>query len=129
VVGRGALDVQVVRGDATDMPVDDASFDVVVCFTMLPHLPSTEAQDVLLRETARALRPRGTMVGNDSRWGPLFALARVGDTMTLVDPTTWPERLRAAEFHDACCDRQRAEFRSRTPTMSGRLAAPACSPC
>jgi SAM-dependent methyltransferase len=79
-----AVDVR--HGDATALPFRPASFDAVVCFTMLHHLPSSAAQDRLFAEAAGVLRPGGVFAGSDSRWGPLFALAHVGDTCTLVEP-------------------------------------------
>lgn len=56
-------DVTVLNGDARDMPLPDASMDVVVCFTMLHHLPSSSAQDELFAEAARVLRPGGHVRG------------------------------------------------------------------
>jgi SAM-dependent methyltransferase len=48
-LGRRLPDVDVYHGDATALPLGDATFDVVVCFTMLHHVPSRELQDRLLR--------------------------------------------------------------------------------
>ena len=42
------------------------------------------------------LRPGGVFAGRDSQWGPLSAIAHLGDTLLLVDPVGLPERLRAA---------------------------------
>lgn len=86
-------DVTVLHADARSLPLPAAGFDAVVCFTMLHHLPSPEAQDALFTEAARVLRPGGTFAGSDSLFGPLFALAHVGDTMTLVDPAGLAPRL------------------------------------
>ena len=47
--------VQVLAGDASVMPLADASFDTVVCFTMLHHLPSKILQDRVLAEVLRVL--------------------------------------------------------------------------
>lgn len=47
-----------VCADATSLPFDDASFDVVICSQTLYHLPLHQA----LREFARVLRPEGTLV-------------------------------------------------------------------
>src|SRR4051794_11724748 len=93
-----APDVEVHRADATDLPFDDGMFDVVVCFTMLHHVPSTELQDQLFAQAHRVLGPSGVFAGSDSRWGPLFALAHLGDTMQLVDPDELPGRLVTAGF-------------------------------
>lgn len=111
-------DVTVLNGDARDMPLPDASMDVVVCFTMLHHLPSSSAQDELFAEAARVLRPGGTFAGSDSRFGPLFAIAHIGDTMTLVDPGGLPSRLRAAGLTDigTAVTGRALRFRARRPT-------------
>ena len=101
---RRRPDVAVVEASATAVPLPDASFDVVLCFTVLHHLPDAAAQDQLLAEARRVLRPGGTFAGSDSRWGPLFALAHVRDTMTLVDPATFAERLSAAGFGEVSVD-------------------------
>lgn len=45
--------------DATAIPVEDASFDVVLCTEVLEHVP--EPQQVI-REFARILRPGGTLL-------------------------------------------------------------------
>ena len=87
---------EVRRAHATDLPFVSATFDVVVCFTMLHHVPTVALQDRLFTEAARVLRPGGIFAGSDSRWGPLFAVAHLRDTMRLVDPRTLPERLAAA---------------------------------
>jgi hypothetical protein len=47
-------------GDATAMSLPDNAFSAVVCFTMLLHLPSAEAQNNLFAE---ALADRLTRAG------------------------------------------------------------------
>lgn len=105
--------VDVRHGDATALPFDTASFDVVLCFTMLHHIPTSDLQDRLLSEARRVLRPGGVFAGSDSRWGPLFALAHAGDTLHLIDPDTFETRLRGAGFVDVTSDRRRSMFRFR----------------
>ena len=51
--GRGLV---VVRGDATALPVDDASFDLVMAFDVLEHILD---HDTAVAEVRRALRPDG----------------------------------------------------------------------
>ncbi|MGH3448026.1 MAG: class I SAM-dependent methyltransferase [Nocardioidaceae bacterium] len=106
-----AAEVRVVNADATALPFPDATFDAVVCFTMLHHVPTVELQNQLFGEAHRVLRSRGVFAGSDSRWGPLFALAHIGDTMQLVDPTTIEDRLRDAGFDTATTERRRSTFR------------------
>jgi SAM-dependent methyltransferase len=101
------------------MSFDDASFDAVVCFTMLHHVPSAEMQDRLLAEAARVLRPGGVFAGSDSISNWRFRLLHVFDTMVLVDPKKFPDRLRAAGFIDAevevNADGTSFRFRARKP--------------
>lgn len=87
---------RVVHADATSLPFAPMTFDVVLSFTMLHHLPDSAAQTRLFAEARRVLRPGGVFAGIDSVRGVLFALAHVGDTMTLIPPEDFPERLRRA---------------------------------
>ena len=45
---------------ATDLPFEDASFDTVVCWEVLEHLPKTSEQRAF-DEIHRVLRPGGTL--------------------------------------------------------------------
>ncbi|GAB3029852.1 hypothetical protein GCM10011376_13850 [Nocardioides flavus (ex Wang et al. 2016)] len=110
--------VEVHHGDATALPFGAGSFDAVVCFTMLHHLPSSAAQDRLYAEAARVLRPGGVFAGSDSRGGPLFALVHLGDTYTPVDRERLPGRLRAAGFPGGGVDTRRDSFRFRAQLSS-----------
>ncbi|WP_219419343.1 class I SAM-dependent methyltransferase [Pseudonocardia nigra] len=93
-------EVDVRTGDGAQLPFPDASFDTVVCFTMLHHVPSAAHQDRLFAEAARVLRPGGTFAGSDSRISLRFRLLHIGDTMVVVDPAGLPDRLRAAGLTD-----------------------------
>lgn len=101
---RAPDNVRVLCEDATRMSLGDASVDAAVCFTMLHHVPSAALQDQLLREVARVLRPGGIFAGTDSLYSVPFRLLHVFDTMVVVDPETFPARLRAAGFHDVSVD-------------------------
>ncbi len=50
------------QGDATQLPFDGASFDVVLSFLMLHHVVEWEAA---VAEAARVLKPGGAFVGYD----------------------------------------------------------------
>lgn len=106
--------IDVVQGDATDLPFEDDRFTAVVCFTMLHHIPSRDLQDRAFKEFARVLRPAGTFAGTDSvGTGSLFKLIHIGDTMVLLDPIRLPERLRAAGFSEPVVERHDGSFRFR----------------
>jgi SAM-dependent methyltransferase len=112
--------VTVVQGDATAMPFDDGRFSAVVCFTMLHHLPSPSAQDKLLAEVARVLRPGGLFAGTDNLGtGLLFRLLHVGDTLVPVGPDGLPARLRAAGLGDAEIRRSERSFRFHARKPAG----------
>lgn len=55
-----------VDGDATALPFDDASVDVLRCERVFQHLPDAAAA---AREFARVLAPGGRLVVIDSDWG------------------------------------------------------------
>lgn len=108
-----APNVTVRCADATAMPLETGAFDSVVCFTMLHHVPSAALQDRLLAEAARVLRPGGIFAGRDSRYSRTFGLLHLFDTMTVVDPQTFPARLEAAGFTGVRVDLSPSAFRFR----------------
>jgi SAM-dependent methyltransferase len=105
--------VTIVRQDATAMSFPSASFDAALSFTMLHHVPSKELQDRLLSEIARVLRPGGIFAGVDSLSSRGFRLLHLFDTMVVVDPARFPERLEAAGFMDVQVDVNPYAFRFR----------------
>ena len=83
----------------TLLPFADAEFSAVVCMTMLHHLPDAAAQDRLLAQARRVLRPGGVLCGRTTWAGDSrFRLIHLGDSRTVVDPGPLPARLRAAGF-------------------------------
>jgi SAM-dependent methyltransferase len=86
------------------MSFPDATFDGALSFTMLHHVPSKAMQNRLLAEVARVLRPGGVFAGTDSLYSRSFRLLHLLDTMVVVDPDTFPERLRKAGFDDVQVD-------------------------
>jgi len=55
----GAANVAFARGDATSLPFEDASFDLVTCFEVIEHVGEQRA---VIAELARVLRPGGMML-------------------------------------------------------------------
>lgn len=110
VAGRN---VTVLHQDATAMSFPDATFDGAVSLTMLHHVPSADLQNRLLAEVARVLRPGGVFAGVDSLYSRSFRLLHLFDTMVVVDPHTFPERLRGAGFTDVHVDVNPYAFRFR----------------
>jgi ubiquinone/menaquinone biosynthesis C-methylase UbiE len=53
---------RVTVGDATDLPFEDASFDITVSFLMLHHVGDWESA---VGEAVRVLRPGGRFLGYD----------------------------------------------------------------
>ena len=110
--------IRVLCEDATAMSLADRSFDAAVCFTMLHHVPSAALQDRLLAEVARVLRPGGVFAGTDSLYSRPFRLLHLFDTMVVVDPETFPARLRSAGFIEAKVDVKKPyafRFRAQKP--------------
>ena len=76
---RGLANVSPARGDARELPYEDASFDAVILTAVLGEIPDQEAA---LREAARVLRPDGRLVVGelfgDPHWISPGALERRG---------------------------------------------------
>jgi ubiquinone/menaquinone biosynthesis C-methylase UbiE len=105
--------VKVICGDATAMKLKDEAFDGAVCFTMLHHVAPVALQDRLLAEVYRVLRPKGVFAGTDSLDSRFFGLIHLFDNLVLVDPKTFPNRLRAVGFRDVQVDVNPYAFRFR----------------
>jgi SAM-dependent methyltransferase len=110
--------VEVLRADATDLPLPEGRFSAALSFTMLHHVPSAELQDRLLAEVARVLRPGGVFAGVDSVDTPEFRNLHEDDICVPVDPATLDGRLLTAGFASAAVDvnEYRVRFRAfRSP--------------
>ena len=90
--------VEVIRGDATDLSLADATFDAAGCFTMLHHVPTVALQNRLLAEVLRVLRPGGVLVGSDSLPSDGLHHFHEGDTYNPIEPGTLLTRLQTLGY-------------------------------
>jgi ubiquinone/menaquinone biosynthesis C-methylase UbiE len=112
--------VQVIEGDATEMPFGDSEFSGVISFTMLHHVPSQELQNKLLAEVLRVLQPGGFFVGSDSLQSWFMRIIHIGDTLVPVNPDTFGTRLQSAGFEvlEVQKNSQAFRFSARRPLGS-----------
>jgi SAM-dependent methyltransferase len=90
--------VEVVVGDATQLQFASDTFDSVGSFTMLHHVASYMAQQQLLQEAFRVLKPGGTFLGSDSLASNGLHHFHAGDDYLPVDPAAFLVRLQAVGF-------------------------------
>lgn len=90
--------VEILRGDATDMEFANDSFDSVCSFTMLHHLATFDAQQRLLEEAFRVLRPGGVFLGSDSLASNDLHHFHAGDDYNPVEPSSFLTRVRVVGF-------------------------------
>ena len=93
-----STNVTTVFGDAADIPFDEGSFDSAGCFTMLHHVPSNAAQNRLLAEMLRVLRPGGALIGSDSLPSDGLHQFHEADTYNPIEPGTLIVRLQTIGF-------------------------------
>ncbi|MFY9789750.1 MAG: class I SAM-dependent methyltransferase [Candidatus Sulfotelmatobacter sp.] len=115
---RGS-NVQIIEGDATEMPFGGSEFSGAIAFTMLHHVPSQDLQDKLLGEVLRVLKPGGFFVGSDSLQNWFMRIIHIGDTLVPVNPDTFGARLERAGFEllEVQRNSQAFRFRARRPTV------------
>jgi arsenite methyltransferase len=80
--------VELRRGDAVSLPVDDAGFDAALCVQVLEYVPDPT---VALSEMHRALRPGGRVVVWDVDWATV--------SLHALDPALTQGVLRAWDEH------------------------------
>ena len=74
LVDRSSVDPTLLRAALPNLPFADASFDLVTCFLVMPHVPDDETA---LTELARVLKPGGTLAISGHGFGfPLRYLKR-----------------------------------------------------
>jgi ubiquinone/menaquinone biosynthesis C-methylase UbiE len=90
-------------GDATQMPIESGSIDVVTAIFVTHHLTDDQLQE-MLRETARVLTPKGLLIVMDPVWKPSRLPGRI---LWALDRGSWPrtrDQLRAALDLHFCVD-------------------------
>jgi len=90
--------VEVICGDATVMDLPDDRFSGAACFHMLHHIPTVAAQDRVLCELARVLRPGGVLVAADGIDNEGVRQFHVDDVYVPIDPETLDGRLTQSGF-------------------------------
>jgi SAM-dependent methyltransferase len=111
--------VTVINADATSTPFRGGRFSAAIAMTMLHHVPTVEAQDALLAETCRVLRPGAWFLGVDSLDSPGFRGFHRGDVCNPVDPGTLGLRLAKAGFVDVdvAVGEDAVRFAARRPSV------------
>ena len=110
--------VTIIDGDASALGQADATFDSVVCFTMLHHV-ARDRQDSLLSEACRVLRPGGRFVGSDSTPSLMWNIYHLFDDRNPVNPNTFGSRLARAGFIEINVQQWQGGFgfRARKPVL------------
>ena len=93
--------VTVVNADGAAMPFRSGRFTAGVAMTMLHHVPTVAAQDALLAEACRVLRPGAWLLGVDSLDSPGFRAFHKDDICVPINPATLGARLADAGFVDS----------------------------
>jgi SAM-dependent methyltransferase len=94
----GGTNVEVVIGDASHLDFPSDTFDSVGSFTMLHHVTTFAAQQLLLQEVFRVLKSGGVFIGSDSLASNGLHHFHEGDDYNPVDPASFLVRLQAVGF-------------------------------
>lgn len=103
--------VNVIRGDATRLPIPTGWCSAVISCTMLHHVPTPSLQDALFSESHRVLASGGIFLGTDGQNTPDRRDLHEGDIFVALDPQTVPDRLRAAGFERVAVESDGDRFR------------------
>jgi ubiquinone/menaquinone biosynthesis C-methylase UbiE len=90
--------VEVHLGDACRLEFPSNCFDSVGCFTMLHHVPTQAAQNAILSEALRVLRPGGALVASDSLASNGLHHFHACDTYNPLEPGSLISRLMTIGF-------------------------------
>jgi SAM-dependent methyltransferase len=92
--------VRVLHGDATSTGLPADRFSAATCFSMLHHVPTPEAQDLVFAEVCRVLRPGAKLFAVDARDLDWLRAAHDDDTFVPLHEDTLAARLEHAGFTD-----------------------------
>ena len=90
--------MDIVTGDATQLPWPDGSFDTVTTHTMLHHVPTRRGQNQVLSEALRVLRPGGALLASDSLPSTSLHEFHAGDIYHPIDPGELITRLQTIGY-------------------------------
>lgn len=109
--------VDVIHGDARDTGLPNGRFSAATCFSMLHHVPTPEAQDAVLAEINRVLRPGAALFATDSRDLDLIRQGHDDDIFVPLPEDSIANRLEAAGFVDVDIelDDYQVRFMARKP--------------
>jgi SAM-dependent methyltransferase len=103
--------VTVIHGDARDSGLPTGRFTAATCFSMLHHVPTPQAQDEVLREIHRLLRPGAALLAADSRDLDLIREGHVDDIFVPLPEDTLVSRLEGIGFTDVDVEVGEYQFR------------------
>jgi ubiquinone/menaquinone biosynthesis C-methylase UbiE len=120
--------VTVIHADAVAMPFRSNRFTAAAAMTMLHHVPTVEAQDALLSEARRVIRPGAWLLGVDSMDSPGFRAFHKDDVCVPIDPATFGSRMGDAGFVDVEVELgdEAVRFAGRVPMTRGRSLTWCC---
>jgi SAM-dependent methyltransferase len=90
--------VEIVVGSGTNLGYPDGSFDSVGSFTMLHHVPTVAAQNRILAEALRVLRPGGVFLCSDSLASTGLHDFHADDIYNPIEPASVISRLQTIGF-------------------------------
>jgi 2-polyprenyl-3-methyl-5-hydroxy-6-metoxy-1,4-benzoquinol methylase len=103
--------VEVLHRDAAATGLASDRFSAATCFSMLHHVPTPEAQDAVLAELARVLRPGAPLLVVDPRDTELLAAFHEDDTFVPLPEDGLVERLLRLGFTDVELQLEEYELR------------------
>jgi SAM-dependent methyltransferase len=103
--------VEVLHGDAADTGLPTGRFSAATCFSMLHHVPSSQAQDRVFAEIHRVLRPGAALFATDSRDLEPIRSFHEDDVFVPLREDTIVPRLQTAGFVDVHVDVRDYELR------------------